>query len=340
MTIDCAAPASPPGIPEKTTTSAARLRAGLRALTDRLGVAGALACLVVLFAVTAPNFATPDNLLDVARQISVTAILGAGLTFVIITAGIDLSVGSAVGVTAFVAVSLAMNGFPAPLAILGALLTGVVIGAVNGVLVARVGLASFIVTLAALTYLRGITYVGTDGTTMFSTTLNYAVLGHGSLLGIPVPVLIMVAVFAVGWYALNRTLFGRWVTAVGGNAEAARLAGIPVKRVLLSVYVISGLCAGIGGVIASARLQSAVPDLGTGYELSAIAAVVLGGTSLMGGRGSLIGTLVGAAIIGVLINGMTLLDVSSFYQQIIQGVVIVLAVALDKLRTRAARDSA
>lgn len=336
MTLDYA----PPPTTARPANTVGRLRSGMLSAADRLGVAGALIALVLLFAVVAPNFATPDNLLDVARQISVTAILGAGLTFVIITAGIDLSVGSAVGVTAFVGVALALNGFPAALAILGAVLTGVVIGAVNGLLVAWVGLASFIVTLAALTYLRGITYVGTDGTTMFSTALNYARLGHGSLLGIPIPVLIMVAVFGSGWYVLNRTVFGRWVTAVGGNAEAARLAGIPVKRVLVSVYVISGLCAAIGGVIASARLQSAVPDLGAGYELSAIAAVVLGGTSLMGGRGSLVGTLIGAAIIGVLINGMTLLDVSSFYQQIIQGVVIVLAVALDRLRTRGAAKEA
>lgn len=336
MTVDHA----PPDAAPRAHESSRWLRDGMRLLADRAGVAGALIVLVILFAVTAPNFATPENLLDVARQISVTAILGAGLTFVIITAGIDLSVGSAVGVTAFVAVSLAMAGMAAPLAIAGALLAGMVIGAVNGVLVARVGLASFIVTLAALTYLRGITYVGTDGTTMFSTTLNYAYLGHGSLLGVPIPVLIMVAVFTIGWYVLNRTVFGRWVTAVGGNAEAARLAGIPVKRVLTTVYIISGLCAGIGGIIASARLQSSVPDLGAGYELSAIAAVVLGGTSLMGGRGSLIGTLIGAAIIGVLINGMTLLDVSTFYQQIIQGVVIVLAVALDRLRTRSGARTA
>lgn len=336
MTLDYA----PPRTVSRPAHAVGRLRSGLLSAADGLGVAGALIVLVVLFAVVAPNFATPDNLLDVARQISVTAVLGAGLTFVIITAGIDLSVGSAVGVTAFVGVALALNGFSAPCAILGAVLTGVAIGAVNGLLVAWMGLASFIVTLAALTYLRGITYVGTDGTTMFSSTLNYARLGHGALLGIPVPVLIMAAVYAGGWYVLNRTVFGRWVTAVGGNAEAARLAGIPVKRVLVSVYVISGLCAAIGGVIASARLQSAVPDLGSGYELSAIAAVVLGGTSLMGGRGSLSGTLIGAAIIGVLINGMTLVDISSFYQQIIQGVVIVLAVALDRLRARGAAKEA
>lgn len=311
-----------------------RLRAGVVALADRLGVALALLLLVVVFGVAAPYFFTVDNLLDVARQIAVTAILGAGLTFVIITAGIDLSVGSAVGVTAFVAIALSLNGVSAPWALLAALVTGVLIGFINGALVAGLGLASFIVTLAALTYLRGVTYVGTDGRTLFSTELSYASLGSGALLGIPIPVLIMAAVFAVGWYVLNRTVFGRWVYAVGGNAEAARLAGIPVRRVLLTVYVISGLCAAVGGILASARLQSSVPDLGTGYELSAIAAVVLGGTSLMGGRGSLIGTFVGAAIIGVLVNGMTLLDVSTFYQQIIQGVVIVLAVALDRLRSR------
>ncbi|WP_131740570.1 ABC transporter permease subunit [Actinomadura roseirufa] len=314
------------------------LRKGVAAAAERAGVAGALALLVIVFSVSAPYFLTVDNLLDVARQISVTAILGAGLTLVIMTAGIDLSVGSAVGVTAFVAVRLSVGGAPAAAAVAAALAAGLLVGAVNGVLVARLRLAAFIVTLAALTYLRGLTYVGTDGKTLFSTTLGYAWLGHGTVLGVPVPVVVMVAVFAAGWYLLNRTVFGRWVHAVGGNAEAARLAGIPVRRVLAGVYVLSGLCAGIGGVIASARLQSAVPDLGTGYELSAIAAVVLGGTSLLGGKGSLVGTLAGAAIIGVLVNGLTLLDVSTFYQQIIQGVVIVLAVVLDRLRTRGATE--
>ncbi|SFP32108.1 MULTISPECIES: ABC transporter permease subunit [Actinomadura] len=324
-------PAAPAG-----RTHHDRLRRRVTAAADQAGVAGALVVLVLVFAASAPYFLTVDNLLDVARQISVTAILGAGLTFVIMTAGIDLSVGSAVGVTALFAVRPALDGFPPAIAVLAALGAGLVIGTVNGVLVARLKLASFIVTLAALTYLRGVTYVGTDGKTLFSTTLGYAWIGNGTVLGVPVPVVIMVMVFAAGWYLLNRTVFGRWVHAVGGNEEAARLAGIPVRRVLTCVYIISGLCAGIGGVIASARLQSAVPDLGTGYELSAIAAVVLGGTSLMGGKGSLVGTLVGAAIIGVLVNGMTLLDVSSFYQQIIQGVVIVLAVAVDRLRVREA----
>lgn len=304
--------------------------------TDWLGVLTALLVLIIVFAIAAPHFFTVPNLLDIARQIAVTAILGAGLTFVIITAGIDLSVGSAVGVTAFVAVSLSLRGVPAPVALPAALAAGVVVGLVNGALVAGLGLAPFIVTLAALTYLRGVTYVGTGGTTLFSADLGYAAVGGGVVLGVPTPVLVMVAVFAIGGYLLNRTVFGRWVFAVGGNPEAARLAGIPVRRVLVWVYVLSGLCAAIGGVIASARLQSSVPDLGSGYELSAIAAVVLGGTSLMGGRGSLTGTFLGAAIMGVLVNGMTLLDVSSFYQQITQGAVIVVAVALDRLRSRRA----
>ncbi len=301
---------------------------------DRLGVATALIALTIVMSVVAPDFLSADNFLDVARQISVTAILGAGATFVILTAGIDLSVGSVVGLTAMVSIWLASHGVTAPVCIAAALAVGAIAGTVNGVLVARAKLAAFIVTLAALTYLRGLVYVGTDGKTLFSTTLSFAGIGQGSIGGIPVPVVITVAVFAGGWLLLNRTVFGRHLLAVGGNAEAARLAGIPVAGVLVAVYVLSGVCAGVAGVISAARLQSAVPDLGTGYELNAIAAVVLGGTSLMGGRGSLFGTLVGATIIGVLANGLTLMNVQSFYQLIIQGGVILVAVGLDRLRLR------
>jgi ribose transport system permease protein len=303
-------------------------------LYERLGVASALIVLVAVMAIIAPNFFTTDNFLDVARQISVTAILAAGATFVILTAGIDLSVGSAVAVTAMVAVGLGRNGSPTIVALPCALAVGALIGLINGALVARLKLAAFIVTLAALTYLRGMAYVGTGGKTLFSTTLPFADLGQGTIFGIPIPVWIMAAVFAIGWFLLNRTVFGRHVLAVGGNEEAARLSGIPVARVIIGVYVISGVCAGIAGIISGARLQAAIPDLGTGYELNAIAAVVLGGTSLMGGRGSLSGTLVGAMIIGVLANGLTLLNVQSFYQLIIQGAVILLAVGLDRLRQK------
>jgi ribose transport system permease protein len=311
-------------------TLSTRLRSWL--MQDQFGVALALGVLVAVMAVLAPNFLSVDNLLDVARQISAVAILAAGGTFVILTRGIDLSVGSALGVCAMVSVGLATKGVDPTVCIVAALAAGALIGAVNGVLTARFGLAAFIVTLAALTYLRGLVYVGTGGTTLFSETLGFASIGQGTVAGIPVAVVIMAVVFGLGWYTLNRTVFGRHVLAVGGNEEAARLSGVPVRRVVFTVYLISGVCAAIAGLILAARLQGAVPDLGTGYELNAIAAVVLGGTSLMGGRGSLVGTLIGAAILGVLVNGLTLLNVASFYQLIIQGGVILLAVFVDHLR--------
>jgi len=318
------------------TTGQVRRRRGLSARTiiDRTGMIGVLVVLCIILAFVAPNFLTANNLLDVARQASVTAILAAGATLVILTGGIDLSAGSALGVCAMVAMVLAVGGAGGVVAVLLALVAGAVIGLVNGMLVAWARLPAFIVTLAALTYLRGIVYIGTGATTIFSPDLSFAWIGQGSLLGIPVPIYLMAIVFLVGWFVLSRTVFGRQVLVIGGSKEVARLAGIPVRRTLLIVYVLAGLCAGIAGVISAARLQSATPVLGTGYELSAIAAVVLGGTSLEGGRGSFAGTLAGALIIGVLGNGLTLMNVPSFYQLVVQGAVILLAVGLDRLRRR------
>jgi len=299
-----------------------------------VGVAAALVLLVVIMAMIAPYFWTVNNLLEVVRQVSAIAILAAGGTFVILTSGIDLSAGSALGVTAMVAVVLADSNVPWFLAVVLALGAGALIGAINGVFIARFALPAFIVTLAAMTYLRGFVYVGTGGTTLVPESVGYSWIGQGNLAGIPIAALIMIVVYVAGWFLLERTVFGRQVYAIGGNAQAARLSGIPVRRVIFLVYVVAGLCAGIAGVIVSARLESAVPDLGSGYELNAIAAIVLGGTSLMGGRGSLVGTLVGALFIAVLSNGMTLLNVQSFYQQIIMGAVILLAVFVDRIRRR------
>jgi ribose transport system permease protein len=305
---------------------------------DQLGVGIALLLLIVLMAIIAPYFWSVNNLLEVMRQVSAIAILAAGGTFVILTAGIDLSVGSALGVCAMVAIVMSNIGMPAIVSVVLALGAGAVIGAINGVFIARFALPAFIVTLAALTYLRGIVYVGTGGTTLIPPDVTYSWIGQGSVLGVPYAVLIMLGVYVAGWFLLNRTVFGRQVYAIGGNAEAARLSGIPVRRVIMMTYVISGLCAGIAGLIVASRLESAVPDLGSGYELNAIAAIVLGGTSLMGGRGSLVGTLIGALFIAVLSNGMTLMNVESFYQQIIMGVVILLAVLIDRLRRGQAAD--
>jgi ribose transport system permease protein len=283
-------------------------------------------------AAIAPNFATVDNLLNIARAISINAILAAGLTFVILTAGIDLSVGSIIAVSGVVSTLVAVAGTPAPLAILLGVLAGAAAGLVNGVLVAHLSLAAFIVTLGTMTFLRGAAYTMTDGQPIVSNTLNFRDFGNGYLAGIPAPVVTMAAVYAIAWFVLERTRYGRHVYAVGGNAEAARLAGINVKRVTTSVYVIAGACAGLAGIIFAARVVSAQPTAGTGYELDAIAAVVLGGTSLVGGRGRILGTLIGSVILGVLSTGLILMNVPFFTQLLIKGVVIILAIAIDSLK--------
>lgn len=301
---------------------------------DRVGILMVLILLVLLMSIFAPNFNRVDNLLNIARSISVNAILAAGLTFVILTGGIDLSVGSIVAVSGVVAVLAAMAGVPAPAAIAIGMAVGGACGFVNGVLTAYLALAPFIVTLGTMTFLRGLAYTMTNGQPIVSSDLNFRDFGNGYLLGLPVPVITMLVVFLVAWFMLERTRYGRHVYAVGGNAQAARLAGVQVNRILLSVYVIAGICAGLAGVIFAARVISAQPTAGTGYELDAIAAVVLGGTSLVGGRGRIVGTLIGAVILGVLTTGLILLNVQFFTQLLIKGVVIILAVAIDSLKQR------
>lgn len=304
---------------------------------DRVGILVVLIALVALMVVIAPNFASVNNLLNIARSISINAILAAGMTFVILAAGIDLSVGSILAVAGVASVMTGLAGLPAPLAILVGVLTGAAAGLINGMLSAYLSLAAFIVTLGTMTFLRGAAYTMTDGQPIVSNTLSFRDLGNGYLAGIPVPVVIMVIVYVVAWFVLERTRYGRHVYAVGGNAEAARLAGINVKRVLTSVYVIAGACAGLAGVIFSARVVSAQPTAGTGYELDAIAAVVLGGTSLVGGRGRIYGTLIGSVILGVLSTGLILMNVQFFTQLLIKGLVIILAVAIDSLKQRTLR---
>jgi ribose transport system permease protein len=301
---------------------------------DRVGILVVLIALVALMIVIAPNFASVNNLLNIARSISINAILAAGMTFVILAAGIDLSVGSILAVSGVASVMTGMAGFPAPVAILVGVLTGAVCGLINGVLSAYLSLAAFIVTLGTMTFLRGLAYTMTDGQPIVSNTLNFRDIGNGYIAGIPIPVVIMVIVYIVAWFVLERTRYGRHVYAVGGNAEAARLAGINVKRIITSVYIIAGACAGLAGVIFSARVVSAQPTAGTGYELDAIAAVVLGGTSLIGGRGRIYGTLIGSIILGVLSTGLILMNVQFFTQLLIKGLVIILAVAIDSLKQR------
>ncbi|EOX1482122.1 TPA: ribose ABC transporter permease [Vibrio cholerae] len=293
----------------------------------------ALLFLVVVISFLNPNFFTVDNLLNILRQTSVNAIIAVGMTLVILTAGIDLSVGSVLALCGAFAATLVAMEVPVLVAVPTALLAGAALGAISGIIIAKGKVQAFIATLVTMTLLRGVTMVYTDGrpiSTGFTDTADtFAWFGTGYALGIPVPVWLMVVVFAGAWYLLNHTRFGRYVYAVGGNESATRLSGINVDRVKIGVYAICGLLAALAGIIVTSRLSSAQPTAGMGYELDAIAAVVLGGTSLMGGKGRIMGTLIGALIIGFLNNALNLLDVSSYYQMIAKAVVILLAVLVD-----------
>lgn len=293
----------------------------------------ALLFLVVVVSFLNPNFFTVDNILNILRQTSVNAIIAVGMTLVILTAGIDLSVGSVLALCGAFAASLIALDVPVMVAVPTALLAGAALGGISGIIIAKGKVQAFIATLVTMTLLRGVTMVYTDGrpiSTGFTDTADaFAWFGTGYALGIPVPVWMMVVVFAAAWYLLNHTRFGRYIYAMGGNESAARLSGINVDRVKIGVYAICGLLSALAGIIVTSRLSSAQPTAGMGYELDAIAAVVLGGTSLMGGKGRIMGTLIGALIIGFLNNALNLLDVASYYQMIAKAVVILLAVLVD-----------
>ena len=301
----------------------------LAATWEKVGMPFVLLVLVVFMLIKAPNFGTVSNLFNVARSISISAILAAGMTFVIITTGIDLSVGSTIAVSGCIAVLAAQQGLNPLLAILLGMVIGALIGLINGFLIAYCNLAAFIVTLGTMTFMRGLAYTITGGLPIVDNGLNFRALGNGYLFHVPIPFIVMIIVYVVMWIVLDKTKYGSHVYAVGGNAEAARLTGINVKGVLLSVYVIAGLCA---GCIFAARVVSAQPTAGDGYEMDAIAAAVLGGTSLMGGKGKIPGTLIGAIIFGVLTTGLVLMNVPFFTQQLVKGIVIIIAVLIDGLK--------
>jgi ribose transport system permease protein len=299
-----------------------------------LGIFPVLIVLAIVFAFLAPNFATEGNVMNIARQASVNIVLAAGMTFVILTGGIDLSVGAVLGCTAVVSVVVSLVPGLGWLAVPVALLTGLLMGAMNGVLVAYLKLPSFIVTLGAFTALRGVAYLLAGGTTVINSDLGFAWIGNEYLGPIPWLVIIAIGVIVLSWLLLRRTVLGVHIYAVGGNPTAARLAGLKVSLVLVFVYSLSGFLAGLGGVMTASRLYSANGNLGIGYELDAIAAVILGGTSFVGGIGSIIGTLFGALIIATLNNGLTLMNVSYFWQLVIKGLVIIAAVILDRYRSQ------
>jgi ribose transport system permease protein len=306
-------------------------RVNWREVIARFGLVMALVALVVALSVLSDRFLTPSNVINVLRQISINAVIAGGMTVVIIGRGIDLSVGSLLALTGVVGASLALGGLPAGIAILAALALGTALGAFNGAFVAYAGIAPFIVTLAGLTIFRGAALAYTDGRPISGLPPFFGTLGYGTLLGLPVPVWIMLGFLLLTHVILRYTALGRAIYAIGGNEEAARLSGIPVRRVVMFTFAYSGLAAALAAMVLTGRLNSAQPSAGVMFELDAIAAVVVGGTSLFGGKGGVFGTLVGALIIGVINNGMNLLNVPSFYQQIVKGGVILAALLIERL---------
>ncbi len=301
------------------------------------------ALLLMIFAMSllSDKFLTVDNGWNVMRQISVNVVISIGMTLVILTGGIDLSVGSILALSGAVAAGLLENGITLPsldlyigFTVLGAVLAGLVVGSLlgllNGVAITRFKVPPFVATLAMLTIGRGLTMLWTGGFPITGLGRTFAFLGTGWFLGIPMPVWISALVVVIFTVISKKKKIGRYIYAVGGNERAAQLSGLNINRVKIFVYACAGLLAAIGGLLVTARLDSAQPNAGMGYELDSIAAVVIGGTSLSGGRGSIPGTVLGALIIGVLNNGLVLLNVSPFWQQVIKGLVILLAVIIDR----------
>jgi ribose transport system permease protein len=295
----------------------------------RLGTLAGLGGLCVLLWILTPHFLTVSNLLNVLEQTSINAVIAVGMTFVIISAGIDLSVGSLVALAGIVLATLLQLSVPMPLAIVAALAVGFGFGSLNGVAIAWGRLPPFIATLGMMSIARGCALLFTDGRPISGFEPSFRSLATGRPLGLPASVVIAAMVYLCAQFVLQRTRFGRYVYAMGGNEEATRLSGVNVRMHKTLVYGVSGLTSALAAVLLTARLNSAQPIAGIMYELDAIAATVIGGTSLMGGDGGLGGTLIGALIMGVLRNGLNLLGVSSFLQQVVIGLVIVFAVLVD-----------
>ena len=290
-----------------------------------------LLALIVFFSINSQFFLTTQNFINIIRQVSIIGICAVGMTFVILTGGIDLSSGSVVGVSAGVAAWLMVHGNAHPVvATIVALLFGVIFGLINGFFINKLGLPPLITTLGTMTALRGATMLITDGRGIFGVTRSYSVIGQGYIGPIPIPAIIMVAAFVVGYILLEKTKFGRYVYGIGDNEEATRLSGVNVNKVRYGVYALSGFLCALAGVVFLSRLMSAQPTAGDGYELQIITAVVLGGVSIKGGEGKISLVVVGVIIMGVLANGMIMMNINPFWQWVVRGLVLLLAVSYDK----------
>ncbi|MGB4008137.1 MAG: ribose ABC transporter permease [Bacillota bacterium] len=287
----------------------------------------------ILLSVLTPVFLSVNNIINVIRQVSINGILAAGMTMVIISGGIDLSVGSVAAICGAIVAGTQLKLGLAP-AMLLSVATGALLGLINGLVITKGKVAPFVATLGMTTVARGLTLIYTGGRPIYNLTDAFRVLGAGYVGPIPVPVIILALVIAVVHFVMSSTVFGREVYALGGNEEAARYSGINVERRRMLVYISMGLLSAVTGIVLTSRLGSADPTAGVGFETDAIAAVVIGGTSMSGGEGSVIGSLIGALIIGVMNNGLNLLNVSPYYQQIFKGLIVVLAVLMDSASRR------
>ena len=294
----------------------------------------ALIFLVVVISIISPDFRTVNNFLSLLRQSAINGLIAFGMTCIILTGGIDLSVGSVLALTSIICAHTIKIGLPAPLSMLIAIIFGIILGTISGLMVTKSRLQPFIATLITMTGYRGLTMILSGGRPISRLGDNFLLnqIGKGSLIGIPIPVWILIIFFAIFLFVLKKTVLGRQIYATGSNSKAAELAGINTNNIKLIVYAVSGFMASLSGLILVSRLGSAQPTLGSGYELDAIAAVALGGTSMTGGRGKITGTLIGILIIAVLNNGLNIIGVSSYYQDVVKALVIFLAVVSDRNR--------
>lgn len=291
----------------------------------------------IILSIATPTFFTKANLLNILRQVSINGILAIGMSLVCLTGGIDLSVGSIVAFSGILAAGLInYSTLPIPLICLIAIAVGVILGTINGYFVAYWDAPAFVVTLSMMTVARGLTYIYCDGKPISKLPDEFLQIGKGNLLGIPTPAVILLVVFIILSLMLSKFKVGRYIYAVGGNSQAAMVSGINVKRVTTLVYSLSGLCCGIAAVVLTARVSAGLPKAGDGYELDAIAATVIGGTSLSGGSGKLWGTVLGALLLGMVNTGLDLLNVTSYYQQVVRGLIILGAILIDSRRNKTA----
>lgn len=310
-------------------------RINLRKFLNTFGMLIVLILIMIAFGLLSPVFWSLNNLINILRQVSIVGVCSVGMAMVIIVGGIDLSVGSTVAVSGIVAAIAMKTGvIPPVVAVLISLAVGLAVGLFNAFIINEFDLPPFVATLGTMSMLRGVAYLVTGGYPVFGFPSSYTVLGQGNLGFIPIPVIVMLAVFALGVFIMNSTRWGRYIYGVGGNQDASRLSGVSPKKIRYFVYTFNGILTALAGTVLLSRVNSATPSAGTGYEMDVITAVILGGVSMSGGEGNILGVLVGVIIMGVLVNGMTLLNVNEYWQLVVKGGVLILAVILDRLSKR------